>query len=47
MDVALAVAVRCFFTKTLEAMGVLPDASFRELDLGLQEARSGGLPPGK
>jgi alkylhydroperoxidase family enzyme len=44
MDVALAAAVRCFFSKTLDAMGVLPDASFRELDRGLQEALVVGLP---
>ncbi len=44
MDVALAAAVRCFFSKTLDAMGVLPDASFRELDPGLQEALVVGLP---
>ena len=44
MDVALAAAVRCFFSKTLDAMGMLPDASFRELDPGLQEALVVGLP---
>jgi alkylhydroperoxidase family enzyme len=44
MDVALAAAVRCFFSKTLDALGVLPDASFRELDPGLQEALVVGLP---
>ena len=44
MDVALAAAVRCFFSKTLDAMGVLPDASFRELDPGLQDALVVGLP---
>jgi hypothetical protein len=31
MDVVLAAAVRCFFSKTLDALGVRPDASFREL----------------
>ena len=44
MDVALTVAARCFFTKTLDAMGVLPDASFRELDPGLQEVLVLGRP---
>ena len=44
MDVALAAAVRCFFSKTLDAMGVLPDASFRELDPRLREALVVGLP---
>ena len=32
MDVVLAAAARCFFSKTLDALGVLPDASFAELD---------------
>ncbi|HET8555883.1 MAG TPA: carboxymuconolactone decarboxylase family protein [Gaiellaceae bacterium] len=31
MDVVLAAAARCFFSKTLDALGVLPDAAFREL----------------
>ena len=44
MDVALAAAVRCFFSKTLDAMGVLPDATFRELDPGLQEVLVVGRP---
>ena len=35
MDVVLAAAVRCFFSKTLDALGVLPDASYNE-------PRSGG-----
>src|SRR5690348_11185236 len=30
-DVALAAAARCFFSKTLDALGVQPDAAFREL----------------
>jgi alkylhydroperoxidase family enzyme len=28
MDVVLAAAARCFFSKTLDALGVLPDASY-------------------
>ena len=44
MDVALTVAARCFFTKTLDAMGVLADASFRELEPGLQEVLVVGRP---
>jgi hypothetical protein len=28
MDVVLATAARCFFSKTLDALGVLPDASY-------------------
>ncbi|HZQ16829.1 MAG TPA: hypothetical protein VFA82_08660 [Gaiellaceae bacterium] len=31
MDVVLAAAARCFFSKTLDALGVLPDAAYREL----------------
>jgi alkylhydroperoxidase family enzyme len=31
-DVVLAAAARCFFSKTLDALGTRPDASYRELD---------------
>jgi uncharacterized peroxidase-related enzyme len=31
MDVVLAASARCFFSKTLDGIGVLPDARFREL----------------
>jgi uncharacterized peroxidase-related enzyme len=44
MDVALAAAARCFFSKTLDALGVLPDASFRELEPELREALVVGRP---
>jgi uncharacterized peroxidase-related enzyme len=44
MDVVLAAAVRCFFSKTLDALGVLPDASYRELEPGLREALVVGRP---
>jgi alkylhydroperoxidase family enzyme len=44
MDVVLAAAARCFFSKTLDALGVRPDASFRELDPSLQEALVVGRP---
>jgi alkylhydroperoxidase family enzyme len=30
MDVILAAAARCFFSKTLDALGVLPDSSYAE-----------------
>jgi alkylhydroperoxidase family enzyme len=30
-DVVLAAAARCFFSKTLDALGVAPDAAFREV----------------
>ena len=44
MDVVLAAAARCFFSKTLDALGVLPDASYAELDPGLREALVVGRP---
>jgi uncharacterized peroxidase-related enzyme len=37
MDVVLAAAARCFFSKTLDALGVRPDARYRELDPELLE----------
>ena len=44
MDVVLAAAARCFFSKTLDALGVRPDASYRELEPELQEALVVGRP---
>jgi alkylhydroperoxidase family enzyme len=44
MDVVLAASARCFFSKTLDALGVLPDASYRELDSGLLDALVVGRP---
>jgi uncharacterized peroxidase-related enzyme len=44
MDVVLAAAVRCFFSKTLDALGVRPDASYAELDPELREALVVGRP---
>jgi alkylhydroperoxidase family enzyme len=44
MDVVLAATIRCFFSKTLDAMGVLPDAEFRELDPELQATLVVGRP---
>jgi alkylhydroperoxidase family enzyme len=38
MDVVLAAAARCFFAKTLDALGVRADASYSDLEPGLQEA---------
>src|SRR6266704_1074866 len=38
MDVILAAAGRCFFSKTLDALGVQPDASYRDLEPALREA---------
>ena len=44
MDVVLAASARCFFSKTLDALGVLPDASYSELDPGMREALVVGRP---
>jgi len=44
MDVVLTAAVRCFFSKTLDALGALPDASFRALAPELQDALAVGRP---
>lgn len=38
MDVVLAAAARCFFSKTLDAIGVLPDAAYAN-DFGADELR--------
>jgi alkylhydroperoxidase family enzyme len=44
MDVVLAATARCFFSKTLDALGVRPDASFRELEPDLREVLVVGRP---
>jgi alkylhydroperoxidase family enzyme len=44
MDVVLAAAARCFFAKTLDALGVLPDARYRELPDDVREALVAGRP---
>lgn len=44
MDVVLAAAARCFFSKTLDALGVLPDSSYRELEPALREVLVVGRP---
>jgi uncharacterized peroxidase-related enzyme len=44
MDVILAAAARCFFSKTLDALGVQPDRSYRDLDPGLRQALVVGRP---
>ncbi len=44
MDVVLAAAVRCFFSKTLDALGVLPDASLAELEPELLDVLVVGRP---
>jgi alkylhydroperoxidase family enzyme len=44
MDVVLAAAARCFFSKTLDALSVRPDASYLELEPELREALVVGRP---
>jgi uncharacterized peroxidase-related enzyme len=44
MDVILAAAARCFFSKTLDALGVRPDPGYRDLEPGLREALLVGRP---
>jgi alkylhydroperoxidase family enzyme len=43
-DVVLAAAARCFFSKTLDGVGALPDASYRSLDPELLEVLVVGRP---
>jgi alkylhydroperoxidase family enzyme len=43
-DVVLAAAIRCFFSKTLDALGVQPDAEFERLDPAFREALTVGRP---
>jgi uncharacterized peroxidase-related enzyme len=43
-DVVLAASIRAFFTKTLDALGVEPDASYQALEPELQEALVVGRP---
>jgi uncharacterized peroxidase-related enzyme len=38
MDIVLAASARCFFSKVLDGLGVLPDASYRALSPELQGA---------
>jgi uncharacterized peroxidase-related enzyme len=44
VDVALAAGIRSFFTKTLDSLGVEPDASFVELDPQLRDVLTVGRP---
>jgi alkylhydroperoxidase family enzyme len=43
-DVALAAAARSFFSKTLDALGVQPDAAYSELDPSFVESLTVGRP---
>jgi uncharacterized peroxidase-related enzyme len=42
VDVVLVAAARCFFSKTLDALGVEPDAKYAQLDPSLREALTVG-----
>jgi len=44
MDVVLAAAARCFFAKTLDGLGVRPDASLSELDPAVLDVLVVGRP---
>ncbi len=44
MDVVLAASARCFFSKTLDALGVRADASYLDLDAKLRDALVVGRP---
>jgi len=44
MDVVLTAAARSFFTKTLDGLGVRPDATYRELDPDVREVLVVGRP---
>ena len=44
LDVVLTAAARCFFSKTLDALGVEPDATYSELEPGLRDALTVGRP---
>ena len=44
MDVILAAAARCFFSKTLDALGVQPDSGYRDLDPSLRQTLVVGRP---
>jgi uncharacterized peroxidase-related enzyme len=43
-DVVLAAAARCFYSKALDALGVEPDAAYREMTPSLREALTVGRP---
>ncbi|MDQ6818710.1 MAG: carboxymuconolactone decarboxylase family protein [Actinomycetota bacterium] len=44
LDVVLAAAARCFFSKVLDAVGAEPDASYSELEPGLRDTLTVGRP---
>jgi alkylhydroperoxidase family enzyme len=42
LDVVLAAAARCFFSKVLDAVGAEPDAKYGQLDPAVREALTVG-----
>jgi uncharacterized peroxidase-related enzyme len=44
LDVVLAAAARCFFSKSLDALGAEPDASYSQLEPGLRDSLIVGRP---
>ena len=46
-DIAVTAAARCFFSKTLDAVGAVPDDTFRNLDERLRDALTVGRPFGE
>ena len=42
--IVLTAAARCFFSKSLDALGALPDSSYRTLDPELRELLTVGVP---
>lgn len=44
LDVIAAAAARCFFSKMLDGLGVLPDAKYNDLEQGLRDALTVGRP---
>jgi uncharacterized peroxidase-related enzyme len=42
VDVVLAAAARCFFSKTLDALGAQPDARYADLDPGVRDVLTVG-----
>lgn len=43
-DIVAATAVRCFFSKTLDALGVKADSTYKTLEPGLKAALVIGRP---
>ena len=41
-DITAAAAARCFFSKTLDAVGAQPDESYRDLEAELRETLTVG-----